>query len=369
MHQDVSTPVGDASLTCSDGTIMFLRLALDTPSSGHGVGTDTIGRRYLVLFGEGDLSAEGARLRAAVQRPGWPGSSLTAADARQDAVRVNLRHVRQGLASVPRHYAAAMSGSSARGRTTRFIREMLPLVLATNEAIRADRGHLLRVLKTRHARTKLSPVNRDWLKRLAKRYDAPVNDNATLRYRVDAVPPSLALAQAALETGWGRSRFAQEGNALFGEWTFGRRRGLLPEGRALGETHKIRSFDTPLHSVMAYMDNLNSNQAYRDLRAARAKSKALGQPANGLDLTRHLDHYAGDTKYPAKLRQIIRANRLTAYDDAQLTPALLQRLPTPVAPPLPDIQVAAGPSAANIGRELRNFWRRVVGGDAAPPTP
>ena len=60
---------------------------------------------------------------------------------------------------------------------------------------------------------------------------------------------------------------------------------------------------------------------------------------------------------------------LTAYDDAQLTPALLQRLPTPVAPPLPDIQVAAGPSAANIGREFRNFWRRVVGGDAAPPTP
>ncbi len=352
-------PLGDALLGCSDGTILSLRLTMDTPTSGHGVGWDSGGQRYHVLFSATGLGRDRARLSRALRMVGDAQSPVSGAQAAARSEQFSLRHVRHGKAAVPRVYKDTLA-APAGGRKVSFLRRMLPLVLASNEVIRAERAHMLPLLERRHVGDALSPVNQIWLERLAKRYDANVRDNPTLRYRVDAVPPSLALAQAALETGWGRSRFARDGNAMFGEWTFGNRRGLVPDGRAAGETHKIRSFDTLLHSVRSYMDNLNTNQAYRQLRAERAKLRALGRSATGLELAGRLENYAGDHQYIPKLRRVMQVNAFTAYDQADLSPPVLKSAAYPVPRPTGKIQLASGPSGG-IGLTIQSFLRGLTG--------
>ena len=148
---------------------------------------------------------------------------------------------------------------------------------------------------------------------------------------------------------------------MFGEWTFGAGKGLVPAGRGAADTHKVRAFDTLLQSVVSYMENLNTNQAYRALRAERAGSRARGRAATGIELARHLEHYAGDSEYIPKLRQVIRANALTAYDDVSLSPPVLWRVARPVPRPLPDILVAASPSDVGIGQAFRSFLKGLTG--------
>ena len=202
-----AVPLGDSLLRCNDGTILSLRLTMDTPTAGHGVGWDSSGRRYHVLFGTADFDDDTARLSRALRLVGDAGSPLAGTHAGQPSEGFDLRQVRHKMAMVPRVYRARLA-APAGGQKSAFLRRMLPLIMASNEVIRAERAHMLPLLERRHAGLPLSRLNEVWLKRLAGRYDADWRDNPTLRYRVDALPPSLALAQTALETGWGRSRFA-----------------------------------------------------------------------------------------------------------------------------------------------------------------
>ncbi len=200
-----------------------------------------------------------------------------------------------------------------------FFRTLLPLVLQVNADVEADRDRLL-ALKSR-VDAGQAPSRRDqaWLDGLARDYKLDSPDVEELLRRVDGVPPSLVLAQAAEESGWGTSRFVREGNALFGQWTWDEgHRGIVPSEREAGESHKIRAFSSVKGAISAYVRNLNTHPAYERFRLQRA----LG--ASGYDLTATLDKYSErGTKYVETLRTIMQGNRLSALDQARLSREVL----------------------------------------------
>lgn len=138
--------------------------------------------------------------------------------------------------------------------------------------------------------------------------------NSLLR-RVDTVPPSLALAQAAKESAWGISRFASQGNNYFGQWCFEKRCGMVPRRRDARQSYELAVFDSPEASVESYMRNLNSHDAYEPLRNIRAQLKAAQQPVSGIRLVDGLGEYSEKgNEYLEELRSLIRDNDLTSYD-------------------------------------------------------
>ena len=140
-----------------------------------------------------------------------------------------------------------------------------------------------------------------------------------LLMRVDIVPVSLALSQCAEESGWGTSRFAAEGNALFGQWSWGGK-GIKPlqQREGMGD-YRIAAFETPLQSVMAYMRNLNTHNAYAGLRARRAELRAKGERMSGWELAKTLDKYSErGPAYVESLHGIMKVNQLDPADDAYL---------------------------------------------------
>ncbi len=202
-----------------------------------------------------------------------------------------------------------------------FFRSLGPLVLRANEKILADRQRLLAIVEAKE------PGGEEgvWLTGLAERYKVDGVDDealAELVTRVDAVPPSLVLAQGAEESGWGTSRFAAEGNALFGQWTWGGK-GIKPKEQreGLGD-YRIAAFDTPLQSVEAYLLNINTNQAYAELRAQRARTRARNAAVTGWDLAETLTSYSErGSEYVDSLRAIMRVNKLQPTDEAVLVGA------------------------------------------------
>lgn len=248
-----------------------------------------------------------------------------------------------GEAAVPRLYLASVPAAwdhaieRAEIRKDVFFRTMLPLVLKANEEIAADRTRLLRLVGRIDSAEPLDAGDRQWLGRLAQAYDvieaqdvrATPPDRETigrLLRRVDTVPPSLALAQGAIESGYGTSRFAQEGNAIFGEWRYGE--GMRPgEARtALGD-YRIASFERPLDAVRAYMQNLNTHRAYRAFRSARAELRLAGSPLRGLALAGTLTSYSERGQdYVGLVREVIDANRLGRLDATSLADGPPRRL-------------------------------------------
>jgi Bax protein len=148
-------------------------------------------------------------------------------------------------------------------------------------------------------------------------------DLPTLKIRMDEVPVSMAIAQAAKETGWGTSRFAQEGNALFGQWTWSGD-GLKPAAADDDSTHKVMRFKILQASVKAYQRNLNTHSTYRNFRSARAELRDKNKKLDGIILSEYLDKYAETGKeYVKILQKIIRQNSLQDFDDAKLLPMSL----------------------------------------------
>ena len=142
-------------------------------------------------------------------------------------------------------------------------------------------------------------------------------DLSILKVRMDEIPVSLAIAQAAKETGWGTSRFALEGNALFGQWTWSE--GLKPKDSDKNTGHKVMRFNVLQASVRAYQRNLNTHSSYKDFRQARAELRDAGKNLDSLILSRFLDEYVKTgEKYVEVLQQIIKQNNLKDFDDAKL---------------------------------------------------
>jgi uncharacterized FlgJ-related protein len=208
-----------------------------------------------------------------------------------------------------------------------FFRALAPLALRANELIQEDRTRAQRVIDALRAGRTVEESERQWFGELAVRYKviddvkAKVEPSAMdeLLVRVDEVPLSLVLSQAAEESGWGTSRFAAEGNALFGQWSWSGK-GITPENQRSGMgDYRIASFETPLASVMAYMQNLNTHAAYASLRTLRAKIRTDGDRLSGWRLAETLDHYSErGTAYVDSLHGIMRVNQLDPADDAKL---------------------------------------------------
>ncbi len=209
---------------------------------------------------------------------------------------------------------------STKRRKDLFIQIILPLIIKENNYIRLDRRKLFSILNKSNNTQK----EKKWLQNKFKQYGVSNKDVSTLKVRMDEIPTSLAIAQAAKETGWGTSRFAQEGNALFGQWTW-TGEGIKPAGADDNETHKVMKFKVLQASVRAYQRNLNTHKSYRTFRKVRAELRDQKLPLNSLLLSKYLDKYAetGD-EYVKILQQIIKQNQLTDFDDAKLLPSSLE---------------------------------------------
>lgn len=239
------------------------------------------------------------------------------ADVRHEVPRLYLR-------SLPRDLA---EGDSTWERKSDFFRVMLPLVLAGNEKVLADRKRVEKFAGQVLSGGNLYAVNKSWVINLAAEYglddfDPKNGDWQELLRRVDAVPVSLALAQAALESGWGTSRFAQQGNAVFGQVSWRPGSGLIQTGRDPDANHEVRSFATLSDCVNAYLHNLNTHRHYAKFRNQRANLQARGQAPSGVVLVKYLDRYSVlGKKYIDEVRGIIETNLLQEMDAARLRPA------------------------------------------------
>ena len=198
-----------------------------------------------------------------------------------------------------------------------FIKIILPLILEENNRIKLDRRRLFNVLN----KNKNTNDEKKWLNLKFKQYGVLNKDLLTLKIRMDEIPVSLAIAQAAKETGWGTSRFALEGNALFGQWTWSGE-GIKPAGADNDATHKIMKFKILKSSVRAYQRNLNTHSSYKNFRLARAELRDNKMKLDSLILANYLDKYAETGKeYVKILKQIIKQNNLTEFDDVKLLPS------------------------------------------------
>ncbi len=201
-----------------------------------------------------------------------------------------------------------------------FIQIVLPLILKENNNIRLDRKRLFDIIN----KSSNTNLEKKWLDKKYKQYGIPSKDLTILKIRMDEIPVSLALAQAAKETGWGTSRFAQEGNALFGQWTWSGE-GLKPKDADKNQGHKVMKFNVLQASVRAYQRNLNTHSTYKSFRMARAELRDKGQSLDSMILSKYLDEYAQTgEKYVEVLQQIIKQNRLKDFDDAKLLPSSIE---------------------------------------------
>jgi len=267
------------------------------------------------------------------------------------AMNYGLDQVREGGPEVPRVYLQEVpSGLADYGPVERkkalFVRMMLPLVLKANERVERTRARVERLADALAGGETLPDTDRRWLLHTAERYGVDAETAAeidvdALLQRVDAVPPSLAITQSILESGWGSSRFARKGNALFGQRTWDADTPGMDPSRADG--FKVRAFDRLGASVESYVHNLNTSAAYAQLRRERAAMRARGERIDGYRLASTLLKYSEEGgHYVEKLRGLMAHNGLRAFDDAELR---RQTIAQRVIPDnrVADIQVALAP--------------------------
>ena len=201
-----------------------------------------------------------------------------------------------------------------------FIQIVLPLVVAENERILEDREKL-KLLSDKKFTTDLE---KQWLRQKLLEYKVKKGDFNELMNRMDIIPTSIALAQAAKESGWGTSRFALEGNAIYGQWTWSGQ-GIAPLDRDSNKSHKILKFPILRASVKAYKNNLNTHKSYKAFRDRRSQLRDKGKKINGLELTETLKNYAQTgSEYTKILNQIITQNRLTDFEPVKLVGSVKQ---------------------------------------------
>ena len=195
-----------------------------------------------------------------------------------------------------------------------FIKIVLPLIVAENERILADREKLI-VLSDKKFTTDLE---KQWIRQKLLEYKVKKGNLKQLLVRMDIIPTSIALAQAAKESGWGTSRFALEGNAIFGQWTWSGQ-GIAPLNRESNKNHKILKFPILRASVKAYQNNLNTHKSYSKFRQKRLTLREKNKKIKGLELTETLNNYAQTgSEYTKILNQIIKQNRLMDFEPVRL---------------------------------------------------
>jgi Bax protein len=194
-------------------------------------------------------------------------------------------------------------------------------VMAENANIAETRRELRSYVDIANSGVAFSQRERRWILQLAEHYDldtSALSDREIaneLYLRVDKVPVSLALAQAANESAWGTSRFARQGNNIFGQWCYEEGCGLVPRSRLSGATHEVKKFDSIQESVNAYINNINTHPSYSYLRELRARMRDRNRPLDSLRLAMGLGSYSqrGDN-YVDEVQNLIVQNQLTERD-------------------------------------------------------
>ena len=266
---------------------------------------------YQELYGEvteEDSLETGVRLKASVLYQLFEDTNYKLNDVRKNKVAkpVEIGKLPYELKDI----------QSVKKRKELFIQIVLPLILEENNKILLDRKKLFAILNKNNN----SKSDNEWLNKKFKQYGISNKDLPTLKRRMDIIPPSMAIAQAAKETGWGTSRFALEGNALFGQWTY-TDKGIKPAAADAGTTHKVMMFNVLKSSVRAYARNLNTHKSYLKLRYVRAIQRDNIGKLNSLELVEYLDRYAETgKKYTVILKKIIEQNSLTDFDDVRILP-------------------------------------------------
>ena len=236
----------------------------------------------------------------------------------------DLESLLSGEGRVPRIFFVSLPPDMAKirrvgVRKSIFFKTVLPLILQVNEEILAERGRVWDLSYRGRLGQRLDAIDRLWLAGRFQRYGVAPGNIDGLLGRMDIIPPSLALAQSAEESGWGTSRFVREGNALFGQWVFSDHRHMTPDRRDDGKTHRIKAFGALVDSVRAYAANLNIHWAYTAFRRDRAAMRAGGRPIDGMVLAGRLTRYSERRQgYVKTIRSIISFNRLRRLDDARL---------------------------------------------------
>jgi Bax protein len=206
-----------------------------------------------------------------------------------------------------------------------FFLSLLPMVLIANDEVAEQRRTLQGIFRAHDEGLDLTDQQLDRLGAIQKEYEVrgdPLNNRHARRdllRRVDIIPASLVLAQAATESAYGTSRFARRANNLFGEWTFIPGTGLIPKNRPEGASYEVRRFDSIYDSLHSYLNNINTHPAYQAFRAKRAALRAMGRPLRGVELAGGLELYSTRRQaYVRELRSIIRHNRLSLLSDMTL---------------------------------------------------
>ena len=264
------------------------------------------------IFSLNDLETDTVRLNASTIKQLFEDTNYTLKDVREKKL---VKPV--ALTLLP---AEIKMIENTKQRKDFFIQIVLPLILQENNNIRLDRKSLFGIIN----KSNNTNLEKKWLEKKYKQYGVQSRDLSTLKIRMDEIPVSLAIAQAAKETGWGTSRFAQEGNALFGQWTWSGE-GLKPKDAEQNQGHKVMKFNVLQASVRAYQRNLNTHPSYKNLRKARAELRDRGKPLDSLILVKYLNEYAETgEKYVQVLQQIIKQNNLKDFDDAKLLPSSIK---------------------------------------------
>ena len=206
--------------------------------------------------------------------------------------------------------------SSTKDKKSLFIRSLLPLIISENNKIIEANKRIKKI-----DNNTFEYIARDdalWLKKQFKNYKVKSHHIDDLIAKVDIIPVSIALAQAAIESGWGTSRFVSEGNALFGQWSWFKGSGIIPKKRDADETYEIKSFENLRQSVAAYMKNLNSHNNYSEFRVIRNNYRINNSEINSINLIKYLSNYAENTDYSKILERIIKKNNLQEFDQVEI---------------------------------------------------
>lgn len=208
-------------------------------------------------------------------------------------------------------------------RKQAFFHYLQPFIASVNQDILQDRKRIVALHGEWLSKRSLSEKSRQWLLQIAKQYrmehfsEKSDKQWQQLLNHVDVVPMSMALAQAANESGWGTSRFARQGNNLFGQWCFRPGCGIVPKKRAKGKHYEVQKFSSPHLAIKQYIGNLNTNPSYTPFRKIRHTLRQKNQALGGYVLAQGLIHYSErKAQYVRSIRALIKSNRLEKFDVA-----------------------------------------------------
>ena len=206
-----------------------------------------------------------------------------------------------------------------------FVKIVLPLIINENQKILSNRNDLIVLRSKLTENNSLNSFELNKLRKLSKKYKIEFDNEHKMKIidklllRVEMIPNSIVLAQAAIESGWGSSRFAQEYNALFGEYTYDNTKGVIPLERENGETHLIKAFNSYNNSVESYFNNINSHYAYEDFRDIRNIMRTRNNFSNVNLLVDRLSTYAEDENYIKTIKQVIKSNNFIVFDQKTIS--------------------------------------------------